>query len=147
MATVNSTAVAAGSPEEDERRKLVALAVSKYNKTLGELTQQEKSDLFRSYQSERATANTFANDPTPQARMFGNVAAAPTWSANLSHAVKSGMGQYQNAKLNQAEKRGRETAAGMAAAESDLAEQRRQEQLKREDERFAQMLGMFGTGR
>ena len=131
------------SPEEEQKKALEALSISRYNKVLGQLTQQEKSDLFRSYKAERQQANTFANDPAPQGRQMGGVYAPPTWSANLSHAVKSGMGQYQNAKLNQSEKRGRETAANLAATQADQAEQRRREDREREENRWQETLTML----
>ena len=135
------------SPEEEQKKALEDLSISKYNKVLSQLTPEERNDLFRSYKSERATAQGFANDPTPQGKNVSNgrIYVAPTWSENLAHATKVGMGAYQNSKLNSSEQRGRQTAAKLAASESDLAEQRRQEQLKREDERFQAILSSFGT--
>ena len=143
----DTTPIAPNSADEDEQRKLQALALKKYGKPVEQLTQQERSDLFRSYQSERATAQGLIDTPAPKGKMMGGVYAAPTWSENLSGAVKKGLGHAQMGRLNRAEERGRNTAASMAATASDQAEARRQEQLKREDERFQQMLGMFGTGR
>ena len=143
----NTTPVQPVSADEEEQRKLQQAAMSKYNKPLEQLTPQERDDLFRSYQSQRDQAQSLIDTPAAQGKMMGNVYAGPTFSASLSSAVKQGLGHAQMGRANKAERRGRETAAGLAATQSDQAEARRQEQLKREDERFQQMLGMFGTGR
>jgi hypothetical protein len=75
----------------------------------------------------------------------GRIYVAPTWSESLSSGLKKGAGLYLTNRANKQESAGRETAANLAA---DSAEQRRQQQVadrNKEDERFQQMLTMFGT--
>jgi hypothetical protein len=130
---------------EEDKKRLQALSMKSYGSPIENLSDEQRQALFANYDETRRMYTDMLMSEGPKGKQMGNVYVAPTWSENLAGAVQKGIGGYGLGQTNKRERLGRETAGDLAAEEAARRRLRDEEDRKREDDRFTQLVGMFGS--
>ena len=118
-----------------------ALAAKKFpGRALSDLTEAERSALLEAFKSQKAYLYGQMTQPTPGAKMMGNVAVNNPWEGAAA-ALEKGLAGYQLGKLTKREELGKNAAVDLSSRAKYLQDQDSDEEWKRQKEMWQMFLG------
>lgn len=130
-------------PDPETIRRIKGLAAKKYpGRSLGDLTDAERSALLEDFKTQKAYLYGQMTKAAPGAKQFGNVVVSNPWEGAAA-ALEKGLAGYQVGKLREREQLGKNAGVDLSTRASYLQDEKNDALWKREKEMWEMFLGGY----